>query len=96
MKLIDSCMKFMMEIQHHVKLSQSGETCLRTKLQIMMTMSMRENQETNESILANRHLTINKNSNELGVSHGNVHKIAAQLIFLKVCSRWLPHTNRGI
>ena len=89
-------MKFMMEIQHHVKLSQSGETCLRTKFQIMMTLSMRENQQMNESILANRHLTINENSNELVVSHGNVHKIAAQLIFLKVCSRCMPNTNRGI
>ena len=50
----------------------------------------------NESILANRQITINEISNELGVSQGNEHKIADQLIFHKVCSRWVPHINRGI
>ncbi|GBM57275.1 hypothetical protein AVEN_58586-1 [Araneus ventricosus] len=45
----------------------------------------------NESILANRRITIDEISTELDIYHGSAHEIIAeQLKFHKVCARWFP------
>ena len=86
-------------------LSRNGTICLRTKLctndtehegRPSTTTDSKIAACTNESILANRHITIVKISIEVGFSHGNVHKIADQLIIHKVCSRGAPFNNEGI